>query len=187
MDWSQDWLYGAKMCPLSSREFQKRFDCHWQDKTEIRACSLTTFDRFLHILFLYLSLSHPLAVFCLSVTVHVWSFIPVCLYLCLLSVHFLWLCISLDLTLHCFFMFVASSGLYSFNTHLLCLFIDTTSFTFTHIFIILVFRVLFDIVSVFSPSLLCRLCIWIVSIIAVFGVDHLIEFLTRTNSCFLFS
>ena len=38
----------------------------------------------------------------------------------------------------------------------------------------------------FSPSLLCRLCIWIVSIIAVFGVDHLIEFLTRTNSRFLF-
>ena len=69
---------------------------------------------------------------------------------------------------------------------LLCLFIDTTSFTITHIFIILVFRVLFDIVSVFSPSLLCRLCIWIVSDIAVFGIDLLIQFLARTNSRFLF-
>ena len=39
-----------------------------------------------------------------------------------------------------FQMFVALSGLYSFNTHYyLCVFIHTTSYTFTHIFIILVF------------------------------------------------
>ena len=69
---------------------------------------------------------------------------------------------------------MASSILYSFKNTLLCLFIDTTSFTFLRTFYI------------FYPSLLCRLCIWIVSIITVFGVDHLFEFLTRTNSRFLF-
>ena len=72
------------------------------------------------------------------------------------------------------------------SIHITMFVLDTSCFTITHIFIILVLRVLFDIQSVFSPSLLCRLCILIVSIIAVFGVDHLIKFLTRTNFCFLF-
>ena len=47
----------------------------------------------------------------------------------------------------------ASSGRYSFNTHYyVCSLIQPASL-FTHIFIILVFRVLFDSMSVFSPSL----------------------------------
>ena len=66
-----------------------------------------------------------------------------------------------------------------FSYTLLCLFFDTTSFTFYTHFIILVFRVLFDIVAIFSPSFDPR---FVVSELYPFGSLALtFSRLSRTN------
>ena len=64
-------------------------------------------------------------------------------------------------------MFVASSGLYSLNTHFyVCSLIQPASLFYTH-FITLVFRVVFEILSVFSPSFDAR---FVVSELYLYGL-----------------